>query len=148
MDKFFNYIDGTLILAAFAVLLLLWLGWRMRIAWKNFLFSLIRRRGRIGENRAIKLLKKNGYKIIQSQVPLSGNIHVDDKPLSFSVRVDYIVEREGQKYLAEVKTGLAAQASNSATRRQLFEYANLGKTNEIVLVDATLGSVKTIRFGN
>ena len=148
MKLFFEDINGVLILGTMVVLFLLWLGWRIRIAWKNLLFSLIRRRGRIGENRAIRLLKKGGYNIIQSQVPLSGNIHIDNRPSSFNVRVDYLVEREGQKYLAEVKTGLAAQASNPATRRQLLEYATIGKTDKIVLVDSTLGTVKTIRFDN
>ena len=81
-------------------------------------------------------------------MPLSGNIHIDNRPSSFNVRVDYLVEREGQRYLAEVKTGLAAQASNPATRRQLLEYATIGKTDKIVLVDSTLGTVKTIRFDN
>ena len=51
-------------------------------------------------------------------------------------------------YMAEVKTGLAAQASNPATRRQLLEYANIGKTDKIVLVDSTLGTVKKIGFTN
>ena len=148
MKLFFEDINGVLILGTMVVLFLLWLGWRLRIAWKNLLFSLIRRRGRIGEKRAIRLLKKGGYSIIQSQVPLSGNIHIDNRPSSFNVRVDYLVEREGQKYLAEVKTGLAAQASNPATRRQLLEYATIGKTDKIVLVDSTLGTVKTIRFDN
>ena len=148
MKLFFEDINGVLILGTMVVLFLLWLGWRIRIAWKNLLFSLIRRRGRIGENRAIRLLKKGGYNIIQSQVPLSGNIHIDNRPSSFNVRVDYLVERDGQKYLAEVKTGLAAQASNPATRRQLLEYATIGKTDKIVLVDSTLGTVKTIRFDN
>ena len=148
MKLFFEDINGVLILGTMVVLFLLWLGWRIRIAWKNLLFSLIRRRGRIGENRAIRLLKKRGYNIIQSQVPLSGNIQIDNRPSSFNVRVDYLVEREGQKYLVEVKTGLAAQASNPATRRQLLEYATIGKTDKIVLVDSTLGTVKTIRFDN
>ena len=148
MKLFFDDINGVLILGAIVVLFLLWLGWRIRIVWKNLLISLIRRRGRIGEKRAVRLLKKGGYSIIQSQVPLSGNIHIDNRASSFNVRVDYLVEREGQKYLAEVKTGLAAQASNPATRRQLLEYATIGKTDKIVLVDSTLGTVKTIRFDN
>ena len=148
MKLFFEDINGVLILGTMVVLFLLWLGWRIRIVWKNLLFSLTRRRGKIGEKRAVRLLKKGGYSIIQSQVPLSGNIHIDNRPSSFNVRVDYLVEREGQKYLAEVKTGLAAQASNPATRRQLLEYATIGKTDKIVLVDSTLGTVKTIRFDN
>ncbi len=148
MEDFLEDYAGVLVLGTLAVLILLWLGWRIRIAWKNLLFSLIRRRGRLGEDKAIELLKNNGYKIIQSQVPLSGTFQIDNQPSNFNVRVDYLVEREGVMYMAEVKTGLAAQASNPATRRQLLEYANIGKTDKIVLVDSTLGTVKKIGFTN
>jgi hypothetical protein len=138
----------SLILGAVAVIVLLWLGWKLRLAWKNFLFFLVRRKGRIGETKAITLLEKHGYKIIQSQVPLPGHLYVDDNRLSFNIRADYLVEREGRQYLAEVKTGHAAQVSDRATRRQLFEYASLGKSDTIVLVDATSGAVNKIRFEN
>ena len=148
MEDFLEDYAGVLVLGTLAVLILLWLGWRIRIAWKNLLFSLIRRRGRLGEDKAIELLKNNGYKIIQSQVPLSGTFQIDNQPANFNVRVDYLVEREGVMYMAEVKTGLAAQANNPATRRQLLEYANIGKTDKIVLVDSTLGTVKKIGFTN
>ena len=148
MRDFLGDYDGFLVLGTLAVLILLWLGWRIRIAWKNLLFSLIRRRGRVGEDRAIKLLKNNGYRVIQSQVPLFGHFTIDNKPLKFNVRVDYLVEREGVKYIAEVKTGLAAQANYPATRRQLLEYAIIGKTDRIILVDSTLGTVKTVGFNN
>ena len=148
MNDFPGDYDGFLVLGTLAVLILLWLGWRIRIAWKNLLFSLIRRRGRVGEDRAIKLLKNNGYRVIQSQVPLSGHFTIDNKPSNFNVRVDYLVEREGVKYIAEVKTGLAAQANNPATRRQLLEYAIIGETDRIILVDSTLGTVKTVGFNN
>ena len=137
-----------LILVAFVVVFFLWLGWKLRLAWKNFLFSLVRRRGRIGETKAIRLLEKYGYKIIQSQVQLPGYLYVDDDRLKFNSRADYLVERGGVQYLAEVKTGHAAKVSNRNTRRQLFEYASLGKTNTIVLVNATSGTVNEIRFVN
>ena len=148
VENFLRYNYEALILAGVFVLVLLWLGWRLRTIWKNFLFSLIRRRGRIGENSGVKLLEKNGYKIIDSQIPLSGELHIDGKPSSFNVRVDFLVERDGSKYLAEVKTGFAAATSNPATRRQLLEYTTLVETDNIILVDATLGTVKTIRFDN
>ena len=137
-----------LILVAFVVVFFLWLGWKLRLAWKNFLFSLVRRRGRIGETKAIRLLEKYGYKIIQSQVQLPGYLYVDDDRLKFNSRADYLVERGGVQYLAEVKTGHAAKVSNRNTRRQLFEYASLGKTDTIVLVNATSGTVNEIRFVN
>ena len=107
---------GSTYLLLFVVIVfiffILWLGWRLRIAWKSFLFSLLKRRGRVGEDKAIKLLKNNGYSILQDQVSLSGVLTVDGVKLDFHVRVDYLVERNGLKYLAEVKTGEAANPRN------------------------------------
>ena len=111
-----------------------------------FLFSLRKRRGKRGETKAIKLLEKHGYQIIQSQVTLPGYLYVDDDRLDFDIRPDYLVERDGVQYLAEVKTGNSAKVVNRSTRRQLFEYARLGSTDTIVLVDATTGTVSEIRF--
>ena len=139
---------ALLFVGIIVVVILLWLGWRLRIAWKNFLFSLVRRRGRIGEEEAIKLLKKNGYNIVQSQLPLAGGCIVDGEAVEFKVRVDYLVERQGVKYLAEVKTGDAANPKNVSTRRQLFEYAALSHSETVLLVDATNGKVMEIRFSD
>ena len=134
------------ILIIAAVVFFLWLGWKLRLAWKNFLFSLRKRTGKRGEAKAIKLLAKHGYKIVQSQVTLPGHLYVDDDRMDFDVRPDYLVEREGVRYLAEVKTGGAAKVGNRSTRRQLLEYARLASTDTIVLVDATTGTVRKIRF--
>ncbi len=148
MENFIEDFYLILITGSFIVLFILWLGWRLRIAWKNFLFSLVRRRGRIGEDIAINLLKKNGYEIVQSQVPLKGSFIVDGKPMDFNVRVDYLVERNGVKYLAEVKTGNAADPKNIGTRRQLFEYAALSWSEQVLLVDSTSKKVTVIGFNH
>ena len=39
------------------IITLLYLGWKIRRAYKNFLFSLLKRRGKKGEKNAKKLLK-------------------------------------------------------------------------------------------
>ena len=54
------------------IILILYLGWRIRKAWKNFLFYLIKRKGRKGEGIAVKLLNKEGYKILDEQVSFPG----------------------------------------------------------------------------
>ena len=136
-----------LILVIPAIVFFLWLGWKLRLAWKNFLFSLRKRTGKRGETKAIKLLAKHGYKIVQSQVTLPGHLYVDDDRMDFDIRPDYLVERDGVRYLAEVKTGGAAKVGNISTRRQLLEYARLASTDTIVLVDATTSTVSKIRFG-
>ena len=61
-----------LVLIIFVVLFFIWLGWKIRIWWKNFLFMLLRKRGQKGEKVSIYLLEKNGYKILDEQIKLNG----------------------------------------------------------------------------
>jgi hypothetical protein len=134
------------ILIILLILFFMWLGWRLRLWWKNFLFSRIRRRGRRGEEVAIQILEQKGYTILQSQISLPGYIYVNDEKQEFDIRPDYLVDKNGTQYLAEVKTGNAASSANRGTRRQLLEYAALGNTDTIILVDATRGTLQKIRF--
>jgi len=121
-----------LILSIILIVFFMWLGWRLRLWWKNILFSRSRKRGRQGEAEALKILKRYGYKIIQSQLSLPGHIFIDDDKQDFDVRPDYLVEKGGVQYLAEVKTGKAARSASRETRRQLFEYAALGNSNTVI----------------
>ena len=136
----------ALILIVILIIFFMWLGWRLRRWWKNILFSKLRRRGQQGEAQAVKILQHNGYKIIQSQVVLPGHIYLDDNKQEFDVRPDYLVEKGGVEYLAEVKTGKAARSASRETRRQLFEYAALGNADTVILIDATKGTLNKIRF--
>ena len=59
-----------LILTTCLVIFFIWLGWKIRLWWKNFLFMLLHKKGRTGERSSIKVLEKNGYKIIDKQIPM------------------------------------------------------------------------------
>ena len=126
--------------------LFLWLGWRAHKHWKRILLWRIRKRGQLGEYKAIKLLRKNGYKILDNQIALSGQIQVNKERLTFDVRPDFLVEKDGVQFLAEVKTGIAGCPSNKETRRQLLEYAFVTETNTIILVDVTNDLISQICF--
>ena len=134
------------ILIILIILLCVWLGWKLRLFWQNLKFKRSRKKGSKGEMEAIKLLDKAGYKVLSSQVPFSGHVFVDSEPIDFDVRVDFLVERDGLQYLAEVKTGTSASPSYRDTRRQLLEYATLGSAKRIILVDATKSRVMKIEF--
>lgn len=123
-------------------LLLIWLGWKIRLWWKNFLFLLLRRRGRRGERAAIRLLKRNGYKILQEQIRVDGHIFVDDVLEKFELRPDFLIEKEGVQYIAEIKTGESANPSNRNTRRQLHEYSYYSGNDVILLVDPIKNLIK------
>ena len=135
-----------LIPVVFIVFIILWLGWRLHRAWNNFLFWVRRKRGRKGELEAIKLLKSEGFEVLETQVTYQGSVWVDNDELSYDIRPDLIVQKNGEKFLAEIKTGRAAEPSDRNTRRQLREYAAVAGDDSVVLVDATKGNVQLIRF--
>ena len=64
-----------LILITCLVIFFIWLGWKIRLWWKNFLFMLVRKRGKKGERTSIQLLKKNGYTVLDEQI---NNLRHDD----------------------------------------------------------------------
>jgi|TARA_B100000315_G_C14509541_1_gene556274 hypothetical protein len=138
--------DLTLILIIIGITIFLWLGWNARVSWHQFKFWLSKRRGTKGEELAVDLLIKNGYKILSSQIPFNGTLKVDGGQLEFKTRVDFLVEKGGEQFLAEVKTGASASISNIQTRRQLLEYAHLSHSKKILLVDATGKKIRTIEF--
>ena len=133
-------------LALAIALLFIWLGWKIRIWWKNFLFMLLRRKGKKGEKASMKLLEKNGYKILEEQIKLEGFLLVDEALRKFELRPDLLVEKDGIRYIAEIKTGEVANPSNRNTRRQLHEYSYYSGHDVILLVDPTKKSIKKISF--
>mgnify|MGYP001250595765 CR=1 FL=1 len=87
--------NNSLLLAVIilVVLFFIWLGWKIRLWWRNFLFMLLRRRGKKGEKASIKLLEKNGYKILKEQIKLDGYLLVDAALEKFELRPDLLVEK-------------------------------------------------------
>ena len=139
-----NPFDQIIILIV--IIVLLYLGWKIRRTYKNFLFFLLKKKGKRGEKNAKKLLKKNGYKVVSSQHKMQGLIYENNKKIYFEVRPDYLVEKNNITYIAEVKTGLSALIGERNTRRQLLEYSKLFNTNKVLLVDLTRDKIKTIEF--
>ena len=139
-------IQLIILLISILALFLFWLGWRLRKAWLNFLFWLRRRRGKRGETDAERLLVASGYRIIDSQVRLPGRIFIDGNCYKYDVRPDFTVEQNGITFLAEVKTGKAADPGNIQTRRQLMEYVRLGENDTVILVDASKKQVMKVSF--
>ena len=128
------------------VIFLLYIGWKVRRAYKNFLFFLLKKRGRKGEIYAKKLLKRNGYKILSAHHKMQGYLYENGERVSYEVRPDYLVSKNDIKYIAEVKTGLAAFIEDRNTRRQLLEYSKLFNSNKVLLVDTTRNRVRIIEF--
>lgn len=109
-----------------------------------------RRTGRIaveGEREGAVLLARAGYVVIDRQVSHEVIVEVDGEPYAARLRCDYLVERRGKVWVAEIKTGEAAPSlTNPATRRQLLEYQVAYGVAGVVLVDATAATVHEVRF--
>ena len=100
-----------------------------------------------GEERAGALLERAGYAVLERQVPGSWTVRADGEPVTFGLRADYLVTREGRRYIAEVKTGrLAPRLSHGPTRRQLLEYRAAFDVQGVILVDADVETITHVEL--
>ena len=128
------------------ILFFLYLGWKIKEVYKNIKFYLYKRKGKKAEQKAIKLLKKNGYKIESFQTTAKGKLLQDDKTLTFLIRADLIVSKDKKKFIAEVKSGKAASIEEINTRRQLLEYSKVFNNKNLILIDTEKNKIKKIEF--
>ena len=132
-----------------AVLLLVGLGLARR--WRDWRASAIARRRSVravrGEAEAERLLARLGFAILARQVGLAWAIACDGEEHPVDLRADLLVERDGQRYIAEVKTGVSAPLlTNAATRRQLLEYCVAYQVDSVLLVDIEADCVREVSF--
>jgi hypothetical protein len=100
-----------------------------------------------GEQRAPALLEARGFAVLGAQVVVDHTVRIDDRLVAVPLRADYLAERDGARYVVEVKTGaLATRIETSATRRQVLEYRIAFDVDGVVLVDADAGHVHEITF--
>ena len=112
--------------------------WRMR---RRFA------RGRQGEDEAVRLLERAGYRILKDQLAQETGFWVDDQWCPVTVRADFLVTHRGKLYVAEVKTGRSApNPASTATRRQLLEYSHVYDADGLLLVDMEARRLRCIRF--
>ena len=128
------------------LLFVLYLGWKLRKIYKNIIFFLNKRRGKKAEKKAIKLLKKNGYKIQNYQPIGKGHVLQDNEKVHFDIRADLIVSKDKKLYIAEVKSGASASIKEINTRRQLLEYSKVFENNNLILIDTEKNKIKKIEF--
>jgi hypothetical protein len=127
--------DRYVWVAVAAAVIALWLAamWRrLRGSWRAK-----RRAARAGagEDRAALLLEAAGFTIVERQACVTWAPLVDGEPCATALRADYLVERDGELLVAEVKTGEAAPSiETAATRRQLLEYSIAFAVDGVLLV--------------
>jgi hypothetical protein len=104
------------------------------------------KRGKDAEHGAKRILEKSGYSIHDYQPALNYHFQVDKKSLQVNITPDFIVKKNGVKYIVEVKTGDTAGNPNfSATRRQMLEY-NLASELPVLFVNMDELTIEEVRF--
>lgn len=124
-----------------------WLVWRV-LRWRTSVVAGQRaRRGLAAEGRAASLLARAGFSICERQPRAFWPVAQDGAAREVALRGDYLVQRRGRRYLAEVKTGDAAELSASAaTRRQLLEYQLAFGVDGVLLVCPEHEAVYHVEF--
>jgi hypothetical protein len=141
----------ALALAALAALLLALLALAAARRWRAWRGSARARqrsaRALRGEREAEQLLARLGFDVVARQVGLEWVIACDGEDHLVELRADLLVERDGRRYVAEVKTGVSAPLlTNAATRRQLLEYCIAYEVDSVLLVDIEAGCVREVSF--
>lgn len=93
------------------------------------------------------MLSRRGYVVVAEQPRALWVVLADGEPHSIRLRADLIVERDGARFVADVKAGeLVASVSHGPTRRQLLEYYCAYDVDGVLLVDASRDRVLEVRF--
>lgn len=126
------------LLAAAVALLVLgaWLGSRVRRFLMRRRLARRWRHARHGEEKARTWLERHGFSVLDEQVSQAAYLIVNGDESAFTVRADYLVERNGVRAVVEVKTGDVADPSSRGTRRQILEYAWVYGVSEVYLFNA------------
>jgi len=105
------------------------------------------RRAGAGERAAERVLEDAGYAVLERQVRCIWWIDVDGEEEEVELRADLLVERDGERFIAEVKTGeKATDPTFPPTRRQLLEYRLAFDPHRILLVDAEAEEIMEVCF--
>ena len=100
-----------------------------------------------GESAAEALLIDLGFLILDRQVRCLWWIGVDGEEEEVELRADLLVERDGKRFVAEVKTGTQApDPAFPSTRRQLLEYSLAFAPYGVLLVDMEAEEIMEVCF--
>lgn len=106
-----------------------------------------RRTGRKGRARALALLRRAGWQVLEEEATAPGWLLLDGERREYVVRADALVRKRRRVCVAEFKGGAASSTvTHRDTRRQLLEYAHLFDVDGVLLVDADAGRIHEVTF--
>ena len=104
-------------------------------------------KSRQAEKEAEKILRKNGYAIIDAQKSKPLLITMGDKIHRYLVRIDYLVRKRGKVFVVEVKSGeKIPYITNRETRRQMLEYYLAYQPCGILLLNMKNKNISEVKF--
>ena len=104
-------------------------------------------KSRQAEKEAEKILKRNGYAIIDAQKSKPLLVTIGDKIHRYLVRIDYLARKKGKIYVVEVKSGeKIPYITNRETRRQMLEYYLAYQPSGILLLNMKNKSISEVKF--
>jgi hypothetical protein len=100
-----------------------------------------------GERAAERFVQEQGYRILAVQPEYTWTLRVDGRPASVTLRPDLVLERDGRRYIGDVKTGNSApDPLTSSTRRQLLEYLIACKVDGVLVIDVEARRIRSLVF--
>ena len=104
-------------------------------------------RAQAAERDALGVLEAGGFRVLGRQARQTWGVLADGEEVRFTLIADYLVEREGKRWVAEVKTGeRGLDLRHGPTRRQLLEYREAFGAHGVLLVDAERRCLQRVRF--
>ncbi|HHW02670.1 MAG TPA: hypothetical protein GXX35_07650 [Thermoanaerobacterales bacterium] len=99
------------------------------------------------ERKAVELLKKNGFEVVELQKESHYTLFIDGKPYKAAVKADMIVKKHNKIYVAEVKSGDRSPSPRFIdTRRQLLEYYLVYRPKGLLLVDMEKEKIRKVEY--
>ena len=120
---------------------------RLRKAWKNLRMHRRFKRGARGEQQCLRYLLKHGFTVLDREVNLTPYMEIDGRRREYTIRADFLVRKGRRRAVVDAKTGSRApDASFTATRRQLLEYAYHYGVDDVYLYDGNRDALRLVRF--
>lgn len=143
--------QGDLFLGLAALLALIALVQTARILWLHGEASRRAKRRIVraiqGERDAERFVRERGFKILAVQPEYVWQLSVDGRPAQVVLRPDLILERNGRRYVGDVKTGQSApNPLMTSTRRQLLEYLIACDVDGVLVIDIEARRIRSLVF--
>lgn len=140
-----TWVQAALVVAVLVVSLCV--GLRAHRQWRRYGRRRIAKKALGAERTALDVLRRQGYRVLDTQVHQVWTVLHGQRRLDVSLRADALVQRGKRRFIAEVKSSaLVAQLRHGPTRRQLLEYAVAYRTDGVLLVDMNTERVEEITF--